>query len=315
MAKSPRRLCALSVDLDEVIHYHRIFGLPEPLPEAVSRHAVYDLAIDRLEAFALAHGIPLTWYAIGEDLMRPANAARLDALCRKGHAIENHSFSHRYDLSRLPEKDILQDIEQAMFAIQKAVSVRPSGFRAPGYAISNDLLDALQELGLRFDSSVFPCPSYYSAKAFSLGLMRLLGKASHAVLDTPRVMLAPIRPYRPAVNWYQRGLRSLIELPISVSPVGRLPLIGTFIGLLGPKGARMLLRSCAREAFVNIELHGMDALCVEDGLEALKNRSPELKTSLQRRMDALSAAVSVLKDAGFSFVRLDEAAEELRRNL
>ncbi len=315
MATKNRRLCAVSVDLDEVIHYHRIFGLPDPAPEAPSGHAVYDVAIDRLESFADAHCLPLTWYAIGEDLARPSNAARLNSLCRKGHAIENHSFSHRYDLSRLPEKDILSDIEQGMFAIQKAVSVRPSGFRAPGYTISDDLLDALQELGMRFDSSVFPCPSYYSAKAFSMGLMRLMGKKSQAVLDTPRVLFAPMRPYRPAQHWYQRGLRSLIELPISVTPRGRLPVIGTSIGLLGPKGAQMLLRMCVRETFVNIELHGMDVLRVEDGLDALKHRSPELKTSLQRRLDALSAAISVLREAGFSFVRLDEAAEELRRVL
>lgn len=106
-----------------------------------------------------------------------------------------------------------------------------------------------------------------------------------------------------------------MELPIQVTPVLRLPVIGTSIGMGGPGGARLLARMCAGEAFVNVELHGMDVLDVSDGLEALQPFQPELRSPLARRLDALSAVVEVLRGAGFAFVRLDEAAEVLEPGL
>ena len=56
------RLCAVSVDLDEIPNYFSIYGLPEPTgPE---RHAVYDVALARLSTFARNSGLPLTLFAI-----------------------------------------------------------------------------------------------------------------------------------------------------------------------------------------------------------------------------------------------------------
>src|SRR5688572_11455194 len=102
----PRRLCALSVDLDETPNYFKIHALPSPDPASPAANAVYDAALARLEGFAASHDLPLTLFAIGEDLARPANALALRGLCDRGHAVENHSFGHRYDLTRLPPKAI-----------------------------------------------------------------------------------------------------------------------------------------------------------------------------------------------------------------
>jgi hypothetical protein len=312
-----RKLCSISVDLDETPNYFQIHDLPPPDPTSSGAHAVYDAAVPRLAHFAEAKNFPLTLFAIGQDLARPENARSLRALCDRGHAVENHSFSHRYDLTRLPPKAIEREIEDGALAIEKATGRKPSGFRAPGYAISDAVLDALETVGARFDSSVFPCPPYYSAKALVMGAMRLAGRRSHAVLDSPRVLTAPARPYRPGRAWHRRGNRPLIELPIQVTPILRLPVIGTSVGLAGPTLARLLAKMCGRERFVNLELHGMDVLQRSDGdgLERLAPRQPELRTSLDRRLRALEAFVETLRAAGFAFVSMSEAAEELRRGL
>ncbi len=310
-----RKLCSISVDLDETPNYFQIHDLPPPAPTSPGANAVYDAAIPRLVRFAEAQRFPLTLFAIGQDLARPANARALRALSEQGHAVENHSFSHRYDLTLLPPKAIERDIEDGARAIKDATGTWPSGFRAPGYTLSDPVLDALETLGARFDSSVFPCPPYYSAKALVMGSMRLAGRRSRAVLDSPRVLTAPARPYRPGRPWHRRGNRPLIEIPIQVTPLLRLPVIGTSVGLAGPTFARLIARMCSRERFVNLELHGMDVLDPGDDLAALAPRQPELRTSLDRRLQSLSAFVETLRAAGFSFVRLDEAAEELRKGL
>ncbi|WP_437971008.1 polysaccharide deacetylase family protein [Sorangium sp. So ce260] len=306
------RLAAVSIDLDEVPNYFAIHGLavPERSGAAVSLSAVYDTALPRIAAFAASHGIPVTLFAIGRDLARPESAAALRALSDAGHAVENHSYGHRYDLSRLPRAAIAYDVLLGAEAIVEAVGRRPTGFRAPGYTVSDALFDALDSVGVAFDSSVFPCPPYYAAKALAMGVQRVKGRGSSAILDTPRVLAAPRRPYRPGRPWYRRGGRRFVELPIQVTPGLRLPVIGTSVALAGAAGARLLARACAGEALVNLELHGMDFLDRGDGLEALAPYQPELRVPLGRRLEALGAFVEEVARGGAGFVRLDEAARE-----
>ena len=78
----------------------------------------------------------------------------------------------------------------------------------------------------------------------------------------------------------------LWEVPVSVSPVLRLPMVGTF--LLG-KGARLLRREAETARYLHLELHGIDlADADEDGYDpALRRRQPELRTPLADRLARL----------------------------
>ena len=302
------KLCAVSVDLDEVHHYFAIHGLP--VPEHVAQ-AAYDVALPRLGAFAEARGLPLTLFAVGEDLARAESAAVLRALVARGHAVDNHSFSHRYDLVRLTPSEIAREVEEGARAIEQATGKRPAGFRAPGYTVSDALFDVLEDAGVAYDSSVFPCPPYYLAKAAAMAGMRLRGRTSRSILDTPRVLGAPVRPYRPGRPWYRRGGRRFAELPLQVTPGLRLPFIGTSVALFGERGARWLASRCAGETFVNLELHAIDFLDAAEGLSALLPHQPELRIPVAQRMAALGAALDVLAKAGHAFVVLEEAARAL----
>ncbi|AUX22330.1 polysaccharide deacetylase [Sorangium cellulosum] len=306
------RLAAVSIDLDEIPNYLAIHGLavPERPGAAAALHAVYDAALPRIAAFAASHGIPVTLFAIGRDLARPESTAALRALSAAGHAVENHSYWHRYDLSRRPRAAIAEDVLMGAEAIAEAIGRRPTGFRAPGYTVSDALFDALDAVGVAFDSSVFPCPPYYAAKALAMGVQRAQGRGSAAILDTPRVLAAPRRPYRPGRPWHRRGGRRFVELPIQVTPRLRLPVIGTSVALAGAAGARWLARACAGEAFVNLELHGMDFLDRADGIEMLAPYQPELRVPLDRRLEALGAFVEEAARGGARFVRLEEASRE-----
>jgi hypothetical protein len=311
-----RRLASVSIDLDEIPNYFALHGLaaPERSGAAGALHAVYDAALPRIADFAAAHRIPVTLFAIGRDVERAESAAALCALSHAGHAVENHSYAHRYDLSRLGRREIAEEIARGSDAIARAVGRRPVGFRAPGYTVSDVLFDALEALGVGFDSSVFPCPPYYAAKALVLGARRVRGRGSAAILDTPRVLVAPRRPYRPGRPWFRRGARRFMELPIQVTPWIGLPVIGTSVALSGTGMACWLARACAGDGLVNLELHGMDFLDRGDGLEALATRQPELRVPLGKRLEALSAFVEEIARSGARFVRLHEAAEAVARS-
>ncbi len=187
------RLCAVSVDLDEIPNYFAIYGLPRTGAGAT---LVYDVALARLRALADAAGIPLTLFVIGRDVARFESAGALRAAAAAGHEIANHSLDHRYDLVKLGRDEIRRQIEGGASAIADGCGERPVGFRAPGYTITDEVFDVLRELGVAYDASVFPCPSYYLAKATKIAAISARGRTSSSIVDNPAVLFAPTRPYR-----------------------------------------------------------------------------------------------------------------------
>jgi hypothetical protein len=298
-------LCAVSVDLDEIPNYFAIHGLAEPVGPA--RSLVYDVAIDRLVELAAAERIPLTLFAIGRDLDRPEAASKLRAARAAGCEIANHSLDHRYDLVRCDRDEIRRQIGGGVAAIETATGVRPVGFRAPGYTITDEVFDVLAELDVRYDSSVFPCPAYWAAKAAAVTLIRARGRSSLSIVDSPAVLAAPTSPYRVGRPYWRRG-QGVLELPIQVTRGLRLPFFGTSLTLWGAGFARRLARMVRGAPLVNLELHGIDVLDTADGLESLRPHQPDVRVPVARKLQALAAAFSELRAAGYAFTTLDEAA-------
>lgn len=302
------RLCSFSVDLDEIACYAAIHGL------AVGSdcHAVYDLALGRILDFAMRHDLPLTLFVIARDLGRAQNIRVLRRAVERGHEIGNHSLDHLYDLTRRERRVQAFQVVEASRRIEALLGVQPSGFRAPGYTMSDTLMRVLREAEFAYDSSVFPCPAYYAAKAASLFGMKLRGRVSRSVLDTPSVLRAPTLPYRVGAPYWHRG-SSLLELPIQVVGPLRLPFIGTSLTLLGPQGAGLLARALVGVPFINLELHGIDFLEAADVPPALHAVQPDLRISVARKLRVFETVLSSLRSAGYSTVRLDVAARTFAR--
>jgi peptidoglycan/xylan/chitin deacetylase (PgdA/CDA1 family) len=305
------RLCAVSVDLDEIPCYAAIHGLPPP--GAQCAHAVYDKAVPRFEALFDALDMPATFFAIGSDL-GPDNPGARAAVARmhaRGHEISNHTLNHRYDFTRLSDDEIRSEIDGGMRAIEAITAQRPIGFRAPGYTITDGVFAHLAELGVGYDSSVFPCPGYYGAKLTALAAIRVRGRRSHSVVDTPRMLAAPADPYRVGTPYTRRG-NGMLELPIGVTRdvTARLPFIGTSLVMAGERGADWLARQMVGRPLVNLELHGIDLLdAAGDGLEFLAPHQFDLRKSLEHKRTVLLRAIWVLRGAGYRFVTLQQAAE------
>lgn len=309
-AVAAERLCALSVDLDEIPCYAAIHGLEVP-PDA--RHAIYRHALPRFVSLFADEDIEATFFVIGRDALAPSNREPLRTLGAAGHELGNHSMDHLYDLTRLPEDAIQHQVARAEDAIEEAAGIRPCGFRAPGYAINDTVLRVLAGRAYTYDSSVFPCPPYYGAKATAMGAIALRGRRSQSILDDPRVLTAPADPYRVGHPYWRRG-DGLLELPIGVTRAwaGRLPYIGTTLALAGEAGTRWLTRGILGRPLVNLELHGIDLSDADgDGLGFLRGHQPDLRRSLARKRAALQVAIATLRKAGYRFVTLGEAARRL----
>lgn len=302
-------LAALSIDLDEIPCYAAIHGLAAPAGDAA--WAVYRRALPRIEAWLAEIDARATFFAIGADLADPVAAAAIARLHRAGHEIGNHSFSHRYDFSLGTRDAIHEDVVRARDAIAAITGNAPRGFRAPGYNVVDTVFDVLEALGVTYDSSVFPCPAYYAARAVSLAWIAARGRRSVSLRGDPNVLRAPADPYRIGRPYWRAGA-GIVELPIGVTHAARLPFLGTSVALAGKRGGAWLTRGMVGRPFVNFELHGIDfADANEDAIGFLRAHQPDLRRPLAEKRDALRSAVDTLRDAGYVFVTLAEAAEQL----
>jgi hypothetical protein len=203
--------------------------------------------------------------------------------------------------------EIRFEVERGVTAIERSAGCKVSGFRAPGYVVTDPLLDMLRECGLVYDSSIFPCPAYYGLKLAALAALSARRQESRAIVDVPEVLRAPIDPYRVGRPYWFRGT-GIWEIPIQVTRKARLPFIGSSLSIAGVTGARLLARGVLGQAFVNLELHGLDALDENDGLQELARRQRDLRIPWHRKLEAIDQAIACLKTGGYACVRLDELA-------
>jgi peptidoglycan-N-acetylglucosamine deacetylase len=293
---------SVSVDLDAIACYHRIHALPDPPPQP-ARFAILRRCLPRFAELFARHGLRATFFVVGIDLEQDADGrALLAELARAGHELASHSHTHPYDFVRLGSARIAEEIDRAHAAIGACAGAAPIGFRAPGYEITPAVVEALSARAYRYDSSLFPSPPYYAAKALVMAAMRVAGRPSGSFLGSPRAPFAARLPHRAAGG--------LVELPIAVTPGLRLPVIGTSLVTAPEWLRRRLVAAALRAPFFNLELHGID-LCdaeADDIPPALIARQPDLRRPLAHKLRALDQSLTTARAAGVRFVTLAEAA-------
>jgi len=288
---SPRPLTIVSVDLDDIQCYHAIHGLPPP-PEQ-THGIILERCLPRYLELFEELDVHATFFVVGRDLERDMQAGGKGAkLLRQalaaGHELANHSYGHAYDLTVRPSAEIFDDLLHCDRLLRQ-LGADPIGFRAPGYTHDRNLLEQVGALGYRYDSSRLPSPMYYLAKLGAIAWMATKGLETVSQKRGWQSFMGPSQPhFMPEVG--------LWEVPISVSPGLRLPMVGTFV-LSGP---RALAAQAAVRRFLHLELHGLDLADPGsdtdpgDGfVKALRKRQPELKLPLKERLSRLKELLVV----------------------
>lgn len=318
-----RPSCAISIDLDAIGCYYRIYGLGASPPEL--EHVILERALPRAARLFASRGIHVTWFVVGRDAdaeaalpdraARAANGQRLAALAQHGDELGNHSYSHFYDLARRAPDVIdaeIGDCDRVLRSLTNNHGVR--GFRAPGYDVSPAMLDALARRGYRYDSSIFPAPGYYAVKAAVMGALALIRRPSGAVMTDPRALVAPPDPYRPSMSApWRRGQAPLVELPVAVTPWARVPAIGNWLILAPASLRRRLVAQMAQRRFFNFELHGLDFADAEkDGIPGeLVARQADLRVPIADKLARLGAILDELAER-WDLVTLGQVAADVQ---
>ena len=300
------KLAAVSLDVDGVRHYHAIHGLPGAADVACDPPV--ERGVRRFLDLCETLDIKATLFVVSQDLDPSPSGDELRALlaraARDGHEIASHSHTHAYDLSRKAPAAIEADLLRSVDALTAVTGKRPMGFRAPGYNLTEELLDAVEKAGFSYDSSVMPSPWYWGARALAIGAHRFMGTPSSSLVGRARAFATPRAPYRPRQGCLHKSARAriegraLIEVPIATMGLG-VPWLGTTLALQPlPLAAIATALALSSSAPCVLELHAIDLCDADDGFHpALVRLQRELIVQQKTKMLRLQSTLRMMSQA------------------
>lgn len=301
---------AITVDLDGIDCYRSIHGLAvrESCPDPA-----YVVGVRRLLDFLNALGYPATFFVIGEDVEKhPTHFELLAEAHHAGHELGNHTFFHDYGLRQKTRVLLEEDIRLGEEAIHAVTGDPAQGFRTPGYNVDDEIIDALTRRGYLYDSSVFPCPPYWLAKAGVMAWLQVRGRPSGSSMTRAETMLAPITAYRSGRPFYRRG-NGLWQIPMAVVPGVRFPLIGTSLHMLKEQGFDLAMPAirAAYRSVINLEFHAIDFMDSNDaGVDDLVGVQPDLSVPWQTKRARYAHIFQRLQET-YRFTTLADAVQNL----
>jgi len=146
----------LSFDIEEHYRIEAAAGLN--CSEASKRHYT-----DRMEVCTRwlidslgERGILASFYVVGR--IARSHPGLIRRIAEAGHEVGTHSLDH-LRVHRMNPESFREDIRESIDLLQQAGGVPVYGFRAPTFSVVRETawaIDVLADLGLKYDSSVFP---------------------------------------------------------------------------------------------------------------------------------------------------------------
>jgi hypothetical protein len=170
----------------------------------------------------------------------------MEEVIAHGHEIACHGAEHKL-LNLHNRIQQFENIKKATESLRENLHILPVGFRAPVNVVNEKTLGVLAQLGYKYDSSVVPAS-------------RLLKRCYF-----PK---APRTPYYPSMyDISERGDSPIVEIPISVLPRVRLPLVFSYMLLFGLDFFKLLLSS-AEEEIMTFVVHTYDLFLLPRHVDA-----------------------------------------------
>lgn len=205
------------------------------------------------------YGIKTTLFFVGRDIAATNNRAIIKNIISSGHEIANHTMNHVQGLRFLPKEEKEREIVEFETVCEKATGCKPVGFRAPGWNIDEDILEILVERGYKYDSSIFPTFLMPLMKSAYYMVKRAGNRSERSTMGRLNYMFCPTEPYRTGSSSFNKGSAGLLEFPITVSPVMRIPLFATMLLRSGVNNFKRALSSVLKKrSSVQFMLHLSD---------------------------------------------------------
>ncbi len=224
-------LASVSIDVDSLSSIYKGHGLTR-----TGGYTFIELrtGLETIQRFFEDYHIKTTLFMVGNDLLYQSNHKVIRSIIDEGHEPANHSMTHPQGFRWLTSDQKNQELAAMSKICEEVTGLRPVGFRSPGWNIDDSTLPKLRQLGYSYDSSVFPTLLMPLMKFAHWASMSGQPKHNRTTMGMWRYMIAPIVPYQTSqVSLGQRGEGGIIEFPVSVTPLLRIPFFATLLLFTG----------------------------------------------------------------------------------
>ena len=303
-------VASLSLDLDNLWSYMKTHGDAgwESFPTYL------DIVVPRFLALLKEQRLRITVFVVGQDAALEKNREALASIPHSGHEVANHSFRHEPWLHLYSREDLVDEIARAEEAIEGATGLRPTGFRGPGYSLSEDVLRVLASRGYAYDCSTFPTFVGPLARAYYFMNAKLSTKQQDerkVLFGSLRDGLRPLAPY-----CWKLDQDRLLEIPVTTMPVLKAPFHFSYLHWLAGFGDgladsyfRLALRACRLQRLEpSLLLHPLDFLGGDDVAELAF--FPGMSQGATKKMERMTRWLSMLQSQ-FDVIPMGEHARLL----
>lgn len=305
-------LASVSIDVDTLSSIYKGNGL--------SRKEGYSFielrtGLETISRFFDEFEIKTTLFMVGTDFVSEMNHSSIRSISNDGHELANHSMTHPQGFRWLSDIQKEKEIADMGKICEEVTGVSPVGFRSPGWNMDDSGLPVLKKLGYQYDSSVFPTLLMPVMKAAHWVSMFRQPKPARTTMGMWRYMLAPLEPYQTSTrSLSEKGQGGLVEFPVSVTPVLRIPFFATLLLSLGFDAYKKFFKRMKSAGMpIHFQMHLSDF--VDYDLHELQDQMPSrnrgayipqaLTTPLKRKIKIFQQMIELIAN-DYSFKTLGD---------
>jgi hypothetical protein len=253
---------AISSDIDTLHSLYKGHGLRRP----AYSYAEMRIGLENFSRVLERYGAKATLFMVGHDFLQPQNVGAIRAVAAQGHEIANHSMHHPQGFRYLTPPQMDAEIAGMEDACLPVTGRRPIGFRSPGWNIGDHAAAILKRRGYLYDSSLHPTSLMPVFKFLHWWNTRSRSGGDRTAMGQLNYMFSPRRPYRSSIaSLAAPGADGIVELPVTVVPVVRLPFWATFLLASGLGAFKASLRALvATRSPVQFQFHLSDFVDFND---------------------------------------------------
>jgi len=229
-----------TIDLDDWYHVGWIAGRNRALfhdsSDARNRYSGEGLRspTERILDLFDEYSVTTTFFVQGEVAQEYPDL--VERIIAQGHEIGSHDLHHVSPRIR-PLQKFREDVAMSKSILEDLVKQPVLGYRSPNGELTAANVNMVEELGFRYDASVYPClpiPGFYGRP------------------------FAPMQPYRPSREDLSRHVpdRPFVEFPFAVIPYARIPGGSCwYLRNLGIELVRLAVKSQLKRGYACFNMH------------------------------------------------------------
>lgn len=277
------------------------------------------IGLENFTRFLEPYDIKATLFMVGNDFKHKINHSSIQSAVKYGHEIANHSLSHIQGFKLLSAEEKEKEIKGMEDLCREVTGIKPIGFRAPGWNISDDTILPLKKLGYKYDSSIHPTSFMPLLKLLHWKSMSDGTKSDRTTMGHLKYIFASTKPYKTSsTSFFKKGKDGIIEFPVTVTPILRIPFFATFLLSTGINFFKYSYKILKLFNYpIQFQFHLSDF--VDYTIKEFQDQMPDNKgvyipkallVPLSKKIDIFKKAIDIIaKDYNFSTLN-----EQLKKN-